>query len=112
MENKHLQPSELTVIGSDISIEGNLVVSNELHLYGKVTGEIRGNPGSLLISKAGSLIEGRIIADQVIIDGFVKGHIEASGRIWITPIGKLVGSVKAGSLQIDPGAVFEAKVEM
>ncbi len=112
MENRTLQPSELTVIGSDISIEGNLVVSNELHLYGKIIGEIQGSPGSLIISKAGSLIEGRIAGDQIIIDGFVKGHIEATGRVWITPIGKLVGSIKTNSLQIDPGAIFEAKVEM
>ncbi len=100
------------MIGPDISIEGNLAVSNEIHLYGKVIGEIRCNPGSLLICKTGSLIEGRIIGDQIIIDGFVKGHVEATGRVWITGAGKLAGSVKTHSLQIDPGAIFEAKVEM
>ena len=112
MENKSLQASELTVIGSDITIEGNLSVAYELHLYGKIKGEIHGNPGSMLILKSGSLVEGRILCDRIIIDGFMKGHIEASGRVWITPLGKLAGSVKTTSLQIDPGAVFEAKVEM
>ncbi|MBU6154193.1 MAG: polymer-forming cytoskeletal protein [Bdellovibrionales bacterium] len=112
MENKDLLQSELTVVGSEITFEGILTVSNEMHLYGKIIGEIRCNPGSLLVLKTGSLVEGKIIGDQIIVDGFVKGHIEASGRIWITSAGKLVGSLKTTSLQIDPGAVFEAKVEM
>jgi len=112
MENKTLQSSELTVIGSDITIEGNVEISNELHLYGKILGEIRCNPGSLLILKEGSLVEGKIFADQIIIDGFAKGQVEATGRIWITSLGKLAGAVKTSSLQVDPGAVFEAKVDM
>jgi len=112
MANKELKTSELSVIAPDITLEGNLLVSNELHLYGKITGEVRCNPGSLLILKEGSLVEGKIFADQLIIDGFVKGMVEASGRIWITASGKLAGSVKTPSLQVDPGAIFEAKVQM
>lgn len=112
MENDILKKSELTVIGSDITIEGNVTVSSELHVYGKILGEIRCNPGSVLILKEGSLIEGRIFADRVIVDGFVKGHIEASGKVWITSLGKLAGSIKTASLQIDPGAIFEANVDM
>ena len=107
-----MNPSELTVIASDLSIEGNLEVSSELHLYGRIIGELRGAPGSIIILKPGSLVEGKIQADTLVIDGFVKGQIEASTRVWITALGKVAGSVKTPSLQVDPGAVFEAKVMM
>lgn len=107
-----MNPGELTVIASDLSIEGNLEVSSELHLYGRIIGELKGAPGSVIILKPGSLVEGKILADTLVIDGFVKGQIEASSRIWVTSLGKVAGSVKTPSLQVDPGAVFEAKVVM
>jgi cytoskeletal protein CcmA (bactofilin family) len=112
MENNRLQTGDLSVIGPEISIVGDVTVCHELHLYGKISGEVHCKPGSVLVCKAGSLVEGKIFADQVIIDGFVKGQIEANGKIWITSIGKVAGAIKANSLQVDPGAVFEAKVEM
>ena len=112
MGNDRMNPSELTVIASDLSIEGNLEVSSELHLYGRIIGELRGLQGSTIILKPGSLVEGKIQADTLIIDGFVKGQIDASNRVWVTALGKVAGSVKTPSLQVDPGAIFEAKVVM
>jgi cytoskeletal protein CcmA (bactofilin family) len=112
MENSRLNPTELTVIASSVTIEGNLEASNELHLYGKVIGEIRCKPGSTLVLKEGSLVEGKIFADQLIVDGFAKGQIEATGKVWITSLGKVTGNIKTGSLQVDPGAIFEARVGM
>ena len=112
MENNSLSRSELTVIASDISITGNVELSQELHLYGKITGEVKGGEGSILVLKEGSLVEGRIHVDTVIIDGFVRGEIHSSRKIWVTGRGKIMGSVRTPSLQVDPGAVFEAKVSM
>ena len=112
MENNPLHPKEITVIGSDITIEGRIEVISELHLFGKVVGEIHGHQGSTLILKEGSLVDGKITAETVIIDGFVKGEILSSQKIWITSRGKIAGSVKTPSLQVDPGAIFEARVSM
>ncbi|NDF13897.1 hypothetical protein EB061_01050 [bacterium] len=112
MEDKNLKESGLTVIASDIHIDGTLQVARELHLFGKISGEVHGKEGSVVILKEGSLIEGRIRVATLIIDGFAKGEIEASQRIWVTSRGKVAGSVKTPSLQVDPGAVFEAKVVM
>jgi len=112
MENKLPRQSELTIIGSDLVIEGKVEVRHELHLFGKVVGEIRGLEGSTVILKEGSLVEGRILADSLIVDGFVKGDIEAARRVRITSSGTLAGSVKTPALQVDPGAVFEARVSM
>jgi hypothetical protein len=112
MENKNLQRSELTVIASDVNLEGTIEIKSELHLYGKFVGEIRGAPGSIIILKEGSVVDGKIISETLIIDGFMKGEIHSTQKVWITERGRLLGSVKTPSLQVDPGATFEAKVKM
>jgi cytoskeletal protein CcmA (bactofilin family) len=77
-----------------------------------VTGEIIGKPGSRIILKEGSLVEGKIIADQLIVDGFVKGNVTADTSVWVSSHGKIIGEIKTSALRVDPGGIFEAKVEM
>ncbi len=112
MENKHRTTGELTVIASDISIEGKIEVRHELHLFGKITGEVRCLEGSILILKEGSLVDGKIEAETLIVEGFAKGEIHATKRLWITSRGKVAGLVKTPGLQVDPGAVFDARVSI
>jgi cytoskeletal protein CcmA (bactofilin family) len=112
MENNRLQRSELTVIASDITIEGSLEVKTELHLYGKVIGEVRGRPGSTVILKEGSMIEGKVTGETLIVDGFVHGEIQCTKKVWITGQGRVLGQLKTPNLQVDPGAIFEARVKM
>ena len=112
MENNRLRRSELTVIAPDVTIEGTLEVKTELHLYGKIIGEVRGRPGSTLILKEGSVIEGKIFGDTLIVDGFIHGEIQCTKKVWITGQGRVLGQLKTPNLQVDPGAVFEARVKM
>lgn len=112
MENNLLNSSELTVIASDVTIVGNIEITHELHLYGKIVGELTGKEGSVLILKEGSVVEGKIKADSVIIDGFVKGEIHSTQKVWITKRARILGSVQTPSLKVDPGAIFEVKVNL
>ena len=112
MENNQLKTSELTVIASDVSLSGKIEISNELHLYGKIVGELHGKPGSKILLKEGSLVDGKIFSDVLIIEGFMKGEVLATGKVWVTTGGRVVGSVKTPTLQVDPGCVFNAQVKM
>jgi cytoskeletal protein CcmA (bactofilin family) len=112
MENNVLKLSELTVIASDVTLTGTLEVGREVHVYGKIVGELKGSEGSTILLKEGSHIEGKVFADVLIVDGFVKGEIEGTQKIWVTARGRVLGSVKTPSLQVDPGAIFEARVMM
>ncbi len=100
------------MIASDVTLNGNVEIAHELHLYGKIVGELHGKPGSKILLKEGSVVDGKIFSDVLIVDGFLKGEISSTGRVWITPRGRVVGSVKTPSLQVDPGSVFDAKVKM
>ena len=112
METNSTAGGELTVIASEIKITGIVEVRNELHLYGQILGELNGLPGSLIYLKEGCLVEGKITAETVVVEGFAKGKIQASHRVWVTAQGRVVGEVQTPHLQVDPGAIFEAKVEM
>ena len=107
-----MQTSEITLIASEVKILGVLEVTKERHLYGNLLGELKGKTGSTILVKEGALVEGKIVADTLIVEGFVKGEITCTQKVWITAQGRVVGNIKTPSLQIDPGAVFEAKVAM
>ena len=109
MEKNKLPESSLTVISQKTKIVGTLEVQDEVHFFGHVMGEIKGAPASEIILKEDSLVEGRVLGDTVIIEGFVKGEVIAQKKIWVTAIGKIFGTIQAPSIQIDPGAYFEAK---
>jgi len=112
MENKTLTLSELTVIASDVSLTGTLEVAREVHIYGRIRGELHGKPGSTILIKESAQVEGKVFSDIVIIDGFVNGDVDATQKVWITARGRMLGSVTSPSLQVDPGAIFEARVKM
>lgn len=113
MENNNkVKSSDLTVVSADAVLEGKIIVSSELHFYGKIKGEIEGLPGSRVILKEGSVVEGLIRGDRVTLEGFVQGEIRCTEKCWVTSRGKFIGSITTPSIQVDPGAIFEAKIEM
>ena len=107
-----MDKSEITLVAPTTKIVGNFEVKNELHFYGQLLGEMHGEKGSVIHLKEGSLVEGKVNADTLVIEGFVKGEVQAYQKVWITGRGKLVGSLHTPHLQGDPGAIFEAKVGM
>ncbi len=117
METNSVNPneintSELTVIAHDAKITGTLEIRSDLHFFGQINGEIKGYPGSIIYLKEGSLVEGKISAETVVVEGFVKGYMHCTGKVTITSYGRLVGSIKTASLVVEPGAIFEADVGM
>lgn len=107
-----METNEITLIATEVKIVGTLEVKAELHLFGHILGELKGLPGSTIYIKEGALVEGKIFADTLIVEGFVKGEIHCSQKVWVAPQGKVVGSIQTPSLQVDPGAIFQVKVGM
>lgn len=107
-----LVQTEVNLISSLTEITGTVIVHHELLVYGKIVGELIGKPGSRIIVKEGATVDGKVFADTLIVDGFVKGEVNAQAKLRVTSNGKIIGQVKAASLEIDPGAIVEAKVEM
>ena len=90
-------------------IEGNVILDAISRIHGVVVGEIKAPKGSKLILSQNAAVEGTIHADTVLIDGYVRGNILASGKVVISRTGRVVGDIKASSLVMEFGAYFEGR---
>ena len=94
-----------TVINGELTASGHVRLDGQIH--GNVT--VRGN----LEVSAGASLEGeRLDVENLVLHGSVKANVTAKGKITISKTGRLVGDVKAISLDIEAGAVFSGRSEM
>ena len=66
--------STFSVIGSDVVITGDISASADLHIDGKIDGDIK---CASLVQGEGSTIKGAVIADSARMSGKVAGSISA-----------------------------------
>ena len=101
-----------TLIGPKTRISGDVEFTGGLHLDGCITGNVRGDSGKdtfLSVSQQGS-IEGSVIAPNVILNGIVKGDIEASGRIELGSNARVLGNVQYSVIETAVGAQINGKL--
>lgn len=94
-----------SVIASDLEITGNLHAKADLHIDGKVQGDV--TCGSL-IQGEGSMIAGKVTAKSARLSGQVDGSIEAAELI-IEASARINGDVVYENLTIAPGGKVEGK---
>lgn len=95
--------STFSVIGSDVTVTGDIEASVDLHVDGTVEGDIR---CTTLVQGGNSSIKGAISADQARIAGEVEGSIMAKDLI-IESNAKVLGDVTYEKLSIEPGGHVE-----
>ena len=101
-----------TLIGSQTRINGDVEFSGGLHLDGYINGNVKGDAGAgtfLSVSQQGS-IEGSVIAPNVILNGVVKGDIEASGRVELGAKARVMGNVNYIIIETAVGAQINGKL--
>ncbi len=94
-----------SVIASDVEITGNLSAKVDLHIDGKIHGDV--TCGSL-VQGEGSVIVGKVVAETARLSGKVDGSIEA-GELIIEASARISGDVLYQSLTIAPGGMVEGK---
>lgn len=107
-----IQEAAITLVSEGSRIEGKAVFESIAKIFGTLKGEVVGMPGSTLILCESGVVEGRIEAEDLIIDGFVRGEISATSKVQITSTGRVVGDIRSPSLQIDTGGYFEGSCAM
>jgi cytoskeletal protein CcmA (bactofilin family) len=98
---------QMSVIGADITITGNLEASVDLHIEGRVVGDVR---CATLILGETSRINGGIQAERVRVAGTVEGAIETRD-LAVEATGRVTGEVVYGRLRVANGAVIEGKLK-
>ena len=94
-----------SVIGSDLTIMGNLVSRGEVHVEGEVQGDIHGT--NVVVGEKAK-ITGAIVADEIVVRGHVMGSIRGK-RVMLQSTSHVEGDVFHQALAIEQGAFFEGK---
>ena len=101
-----------TLIGPKTRINGDVEFSGGLHLDGYISGNVKGDPDAatfLSVSEQGG-IEGSVIAPNVLLNGVVKGDIDASERIELGAKARVLGNVNYAVIETAVGAQINGKL--
>ena len=99
-------PSTL-IIGSSANIKGNVKDENEITIYGSVEGDIECK--KLTVGKSGSA-KGKIITENLVIEGNVDGEIKVRNHLTIFTTGRTSGKISYGLINIDDGGKIEGEI--
>ena len=97
--------STFSVFGPDIAITGDVKASADLHIDGRIEGDIA---CLALVQGEGSEIVGAIRAETARLAGTVRGSIEA-GSLVILKSARIHGDVSYDALTIEQGAEVDGR---
>ena len=100
-----------TVIGEQISIEGNIRGKEDLVFHGSMKGNIDLEKNHFTLGPQGQ-VEAEIQADNVTISGRMMGNIMATGKVEITRGADFNGEIKARGISVQDGAYLKAVIEL
>ena len=97
--------STFSVIGTDVTIRGDIEASVDLHVDGTVIGDIA---CASLVQGEGSRVEGEIKAETARLSGEVVGRIEARDLV-VLKSARIAGDVSYETLTIEQGAAVDGR---
>jgi cytoskeletal protein CcmA (bactofilin family) len=101
-----------TLIGTKTRIHGDVEFTGGLHIDGHVNGNVKGDSaeGTFLSVSQDGCVEGSVSAPTVILNGIVKGDIEASERIELGSKARVLGNVHYTVIETAVGAQINGKL--
>jgi cytoskeletal protein CcmA (bactofilin family) len=101
-----------TLIGAKTRINGDVEFAGGFHLDGYINGNVTGeaSAGGLLSVSEQGCIEGSVIAPDVVLNGVVKGDIDATGRVELGPKSRVLGNVQYSVIETAVGAQINGKL--
>jgi len=97
--------STFSIIGEDVEITGNIKADVELHIDGKVIGDI---VCQSLVQGESSEITGAVIAQTASLSGAIEGSIEAND-LTISRSARIKGDVSYENVTIEQGGHVEGQ---
>lgn len=99
-----------TRLGAETLLKGEIKFKESMCIKGRFQGKISAE--GFLYIEPGAEIEADIVAHDVVIDGTVRGNIEAKGVVEMLENARLYGNVRSEKLRIADGVIFEGRCEM
>jgi cytoskeletal protein CcmA (bactofilin family) len=99
-----------TVIGSGITIEGEVTTDEDVVVQGTIRGKLSARESVTV--ESGAVVEADVTGGPFSVAGSVTGNITSSDRVDLQTGAKVVGNVKATRITIADGAQFKGNVDM
>jgi cytoskeletal protein CcmA (bactofilin family) len=90
----------------DTEIKGELTFKGSFRIDGRFKGKIDSD-STLVIGESGN-VDADVKIGYMVIDGEVKGNIQASERVEIHSNGRVLGTITTPKLVVEEGAYLEA----
>lgn len=103
-------PNQMTVIGADTKIKGEMSFESTARLLGQFEGKITAK-GELQVAD-GAQCRATVDAGKVVVDGLVEGNVAAREKIELTSRAKIKGDISAGKLVVAEGATLVGHVSV
>ena len=100
-----------TIIGSSISIKGEITGEGDLTVQGQVEGTIDFRNNKVTIDSTGR-IKADINARIITIEGEVEGNLLGEKKIVLRPSGRVLGDMRAPAINLEEGAKFKGNIAM
>jgi len=97
-------PRNETLIGSDVSIKGEMAFDGSMRIEGKIEGKIV-SKGKIAFGQ-GAQVVAEVQVGEAKIEGTFKGNIVAATRIELASTAHVLGDVRSTKLVIMEGATF------
>jgi cytoskeletal protein CcmA (bactofilin family) len=92
-------------------IRGDISGAEDLLIDGTIEGTIQLGKRKLTVGTAAK-ITADINAREVVVKGYVKGSVRATGRIEIKKSGSVIGDLTTAQIMIEDGANFKGSIEI
>ncbi|HEY1605534.1 MAG TPA: polymer-forming cytoskeletal protein [Allosphingosinicella sp.] len=97
--------ARFSFIGPEMTITGNIATEGDLHVDGKIAGDI--GCGTLTLGESGE-VRGNIVAREARLGGLVDGAVEA-GIVTLDQSARITGDILYETLSISGGADVEGR---
>jgi len=98
-------------IGASVVIKGEVSAREDLTISGRVEGKVEVREHVVRVGREGQ-VHASIQARAVIVEGTVKGNINATERIELLEHGTVEGDIAAPKVAMAEGAQFRGKIDM
>lgn len=102
---------QTSIVSQTLLLEGDISGKGDLVIHGQVRGKIRLTGHGLTVARTGR-VKADILADNVLIQGTVEGHIQAAGKVTLHAESSMSGDITAARISIAEGAVFKGSLKI
>lgn len=103
-------PDRVNLVAEGAVLEGTLHVGGDVRINGRIIGTVKVQ--ERVVMGPEGVVEGDVIAVEADVAGVVQGGVEVAGRLVLRSSAHIAGTIRAGHLVIEDGAVFNGTCQM